>query len=261
MKRCNVGVHDLLQIELKEVEADNLEILIKKASERLHIYKTVSALRMAQNIVGLDFSSRNLSDLQVYWISSLLESNVGVKNVSLNSNDITAFGASKLFTALFTSKSLLELSLKNNKITEECFAALSFLLEANVSIVKIDLSGNAIRNAAELKKALRYNHTVIHLGIKDKFVQEVEARNTKFANDIADLCEFLRHVEEVESVDKELARKIVESGTGATKYILMNKRGCGEEEAESLLSIVDDLAKASLRSSRREKRKDGYERL
>mmetsp|Transcript_6979 Transcript_6979/g.19650 ORF Transcript_6979/g.19650 Transcript_6979/m.19650 type:complete len:476 (+) Transcript_6979:79-1506(+) len=122
------------------------------------------ALVKCGTVRRLDVSDNSLGDLGVFPIAQLLRSGASLAELDLTATGVGAVGMKDLCSSLVTrpTDSLTKLNLGLNNVDDEFFAAVSAMVDANRSLLFLDLRAPRISNvgAMQLANAMQNNYTL-----------------------------------------------------------------------------------------------------
>ena len=128
------------------------------------------ALSCTSTLTALDLSFNDLGDEGVAEVSGALAANVegdALRVLDLTYNNFRAKGATALAGYVAASRSLVELSVRNNELGEEGSVAVSEML-GSPALTKLDLSGTklTLKGAEAVAGALRRNEALTWLSVQ-----------------------------------------------------------------------------------------------
>ena len=104
-------------------------------------FNLLSKIQQQRDRVKADFSSMNVNDGQIHWISNEVKTNKKWKGLNLINNKIGNPGVAHLSTALLLNSTLETLSLDDNYVTDYGIDLLTEALKKNSTLTILTLSG------------------------------------------------------------------------------------------------------------------------
>lgn len=113
--------------------------------ETLYITALFPLPHFKENIFELfDWSSKEISSMDVIILSRFLDENTSIKKLKLNSNDIKAPGVMRLMKTVEKMNKLQTLELGSNNFGDPPLIFIGQMLEINNKLIELDIRGNNI---------------------------------------------------------------------------------------------------------------------
>lgn len=183
---------DLHIIEIEEIERShmlrpNVSPIASKINEFLSMninpedidtqllsecFNVLYKIQEQRDRVKADFSSMNINDEQVRWISNEVKTNKNWKGLNLIDNKIGNPGVAHLSAALLLNSTLETLSLADNYVTDYGIDLLTEALKKNSTLAILTLSGMHMQDnsAKSLSLLLRTNSTLTELSLDHNII-------------------------------------------------------------------------------------------
>lgn len=137
-------------------------------------------LRKNESFSSVLLGSNLLRDSGVFELAEALAENLGVVHIDLSSNDISAGGLNKVFSALKSHPSLVSLNISSsgglyrNKLGSLGAVGLEIYLKENKVITHLNIAGTFLGSEGlrYLTKGLKENTTLLSLNISNNLVNE-----------------------------------------------------------------------------------------
>ncbi|KAI3378241.1 hypothetical protein SNEBB_006095 [Seison nebaliae] len=109
------------------------------------------SLAINENIIKLDISDNNITDVGGCYIMSMLSSNSTLTELNLSNNNLAIQSIATLVTSLKNNHTLTHLNLSGNQLNDNCFDNLSRIIESTLTLEWLDLSNNGLSEQTALK--------------------------------------------------------------------------------------------------------------
>ncbi len=104
----------------------------------------------------IDISETTIGNFGAKFVAEAVPECEGLEEIRLSNCGIKDDGALALFEKVKCSQSVTMLDLNRNHLTEKCFDGLIAMLQANKSLVRVELRGLSVKNKFSTHKIKSY---------------------------------------------------------------------------------------------------------
>ena len=109
----------------------------------------------------IDISDTAIGNFGASFVAEAISECKGLEEIHLSKCGIKDSGANSIFENLKTCLTIHLLDLNGNQLTERCFEGLISMLQANKSLVRVELKGLQVKNKFSMQKIKAYNDRVV----------------------------------------------------------------------------------------------------